>query len=55
MTNNMMSTTIRLPEELHETLTQIAEEERRSFNSQVIYMLERSVAEYQNREDRDDA
>lgn len=51
----MVSTTIRLPENLHKKLIQIAEDERRSFNSQVIYMLERSVAEYEHQKEQNDA
>jgi hypothetical protein len=35
-----VSITVRFPEDLHAQLKRIAEEERRSFNAQIIKMLE---------------
>lgn len=36
--------TVRFPKELHVTLKALAEKERRSFNSQVIVLLEEALA-----------
>lgn len=50
----MTPITVRLPDDLHERLTQIAEDERRSLNSQIVYMLEKSVVDYERQEEEDD-
>jgi hypothetical protein len=39
-------TTLRLPEELHEQLKRIADEEDRPFNSQVVRWLREAVDRY---------
>ena len=44
---------VRLPRELADQLTVIAERERRSLNAQIVYMLERAVASHQRRWERE--
>ncbi len=39
----MKQLVIRLPDELHATLTALAKQERRSLNSEMVIRLERSV------------
>ncbi len=44
---------VRLPGELADQLNIIAGRERRSLNAQIVYMLERSVASYQRRKEKE--
>jgi hypothetical protein len=44
--------TLRIPEELHAALEQIAERDRRSLHAQIITMLEESAAHYQRQRQR---
>lgn len=39
----MVTTTIRIDEELYNAIIKLANEEERSINSQIIYMLKKSV------------
>lgn len=39
----MISSNIRVPEELWEQLKKIAEEEKRSINSEIIYIIEKYI------------
>lgn len=39
----MITTTLRLPEEMHETLTDMAAKNRRSFNSEVLWIFEEAI------------
>ncbi len=39
----MITTTIRIDEELYNAIIKLANEEERSINSQIIYMLKKSV------------
>lgn len=41
----MISSNIRIPEELWEKLKEIAEKEKRSMNSQLIYIIEKYIKE----------
>lgn len=43
--------TIRLPEELHRRLVEIASDEERSLNQQVVYFLRRMVERHSGRDD----
>jgi len=36
----MIRITMRFPEDIHKTLTELSEKERRSFNSQVLHMID---------------
>lgn len=40
--------TLRLPDDLHEALTKIAQKENRSLNSQILYALKAHVQAYEN-------
>jgi hypothetical protein len=44
---------VRIPRELSDQLSTIAERERRSLNAQIVYMLERAVASAQRRMERE--
>lgn len=46
----MISSNIRVPEELWEELKKIAEQEQRSINSQIVYLIKKCVEE-QKKED----
>ena len=39
----MISSNIRVPEELWEQLKKVAEEEKRSINSEIIYIIEKYI------------
>lgn len=41
----MITTTLRIEEELYEKIVKIAEEEKRSVNSEIVYILERFIKE----------
>lgn len=41
----MISSNIRVPEELWEQLKKIAEQEKRSMNSEIIYIIEKYIEE----------
>jgi hypothetical protein len=41
---NLIRTFIRIPEDLHAILKQRAEDESRSLNGQIIYLLRRAIA-----------
>lgn len=40
-----MTTTLRISEELYEKIVEIAEKEKRSINSEILYILEKYVEE----------
>lgn len=44
----MISSNIRVPEELWEKLKEIAEKEERSINSQLIYIIKKYLEEHQD-------
>lgn len=44
MADKEAKTNLRLPEELYERIRQLAEQERRSINSQMVIMLEEAFA-----------
>ncbi len=44
---------VRFPRELADQLATVAEKERRSINAQIVYFLERAIAGYQRRQDRE--
>lgn len=41
----MINFTLRLDEETHEKIAKIAEEEQRSLNSQIIYLIKKCIEE----------
>lgn len=41
----MITTTLRIDEELYEKIVKIAEEEKRSVNSEIVYILEKFIKE----------
>lgn len=41
----MITTTLRIEEEIYEKIVKIAEEEKRSVNSEIIYILEKFIKE----------
>lgn len=41
----MISSNIRVPEDIWEKLKKIAEKEKRSMNSQIIYLIEKCIKE----------
>lgn len=41
----MITTTLRIEEELYEKIVKIAEEEKRSVNSEIVYILEKFIKE----------
>lgn len=43
-----MTTTIRIEEELYEKIVKLAQEDKRSINSEMIYILEKYVEEKEN-------
>lgn len=47
----MISSNIRVPEELWEELKKIAEDEERSINSQIIFIIKKYIEEKQKKED----
>ena len=45
----MISSNIRVPEDLWERLKKIADKEKRSMNSELIYIIEKYVEEQENK------
>ncbi len=41
----MVTTTLRIEDELYEKIVKLAEEEKRSVNSEIIYILEKFIKE----------
>lgn len=46
----MISSNIRVPEDLWEELKKIAEHEERSINAQIIYLIKKCIEEEKNKE-----
>lgn len=46
----MISSNIRIPEELWERLKEIAEKEKRSINSELVYIIEKYVEEHEKKD-----
>ena len=44
--NTTMQLTVRMPDEVHKALKEIAEKEQRSLNAQIIYILIRFIEDY---------
>lgn len=47
----MINSQIRVPEDIWEKLKKISENEERSLNSQIIYILKKFVEDYENSND----
>ena len=41
----MVTTTLRIEDELYEKIVKLAEEEKRSVNSEIVYILEKFIKE----------
>lgn len=44
----MKSTILRIPEKLYEEISQLAEDEKRSTNSQIVYILDEYMKKIKN-------
>ena len=44
----MVNSQIRIPEELWDKIKEISENEERSINSQIVYILKKYIEEYEN-------
>ncbi|MEC1437223.1 Arc family DNA-binding protein [Bacillus sonorensis] len=45
MTENIKRITLRIPESLHQQLTKVAEENKRSINNEILFMIEQVIKE----------
>lgn len=54
MREERMVMSLRMPPEVHEAMTEAAEEEDRSLNAQIVYVLRRWIAEHQRSKESTD-
>jgi predicted HicB family RNase H-like nuclease len=48
MPSNDAKITVRMPREVHQSLVEMADKDRRSVNAQILVILERAAQEHQN-------
>jgi len=46
-------TTVKMPDDVHERVTQLAERERRNFSGQVVWLVERALEAIDRDQDKD--
>ena len=52
--DHMRKLTLRLPEELHAALKELAENENRSLNNQIVFILKRHIEQLEKSKSRED-